>query len=195
MSQRKPKLKGDARMVTGVCRLSFPSLFETALDQDNQDTGKYATVLLFSKDDTEMVSAVEKCIAEAKARGIKDIKEWRGKFPVGAHSPLQDGDERTTPLDGYEGSYYIRVKSNRRPKVLDRHVQPIAPDYPELDELVYPGANAVASIEFYPFYAKGKSGIAASFSAVQVLPGGERFGGGGFSPDDFSAEEDSEDDL
>lgn len=195
--QRTPKAKGNGRIITGVCRLSFPSLFETELDMNKTDTGKYATALLFSKDDTAMVAAVNQAIEEAKQRGIREIKEWRGKWPATAHNPLGDGDERPNPLDGYDNAYYLRARSKKRPKVIDQYKNEIAADHRNIDDLVYAGANAVASIDFYPFYTNGKAGIGVSLNAVQVLPGGDKFGGGGFDADDFEAEEAdlSDDDL
>ena len=84
---------------------------------------------------------------------------------------------------------FINATSNRRPGIVDRHVQPI------LDrEEVYSGCYCNVSVNFYAFSVDVNKGIAAGLNNIQKVKDGERLAGGSSAEDDFEILDDDDDD-
>jgi hypothetical protein len=167
-----------ANIVTPQGRLSYPHLLKPN-DGGNFPSGKYETGFIIDKseDISHLQKEVDRILKEEfpKLKSVSQLK----------HQPIKDGD-----ADGkYPGSWFIKAKSTRKPKVVDYDPKHAMEDEDE----IYGGQNAKISINFFAYDAKGTKGIGVGLGNVQILRGGERFGGTGSSnpADEFTNEYDS----
>lgn len=176
-----PKVKGT-RVVFGPVRLSYTHLLSKyAFEGDNGD-GKYSTNILIPKNETETIDAIRAAIATAQKEA--KIGKWKNKPGTpGKTDPLFDGEGRD---DIYNGHYYLNAKSNNRPQVVDRDMQPITNE----DE-VYSGMWAYVSVSFYG-YSIGGNGIACAINSVRKYKDDERLGGGPSAAEDFAGIDDDD---
>lgn len=164
---------------------------------------KYRTNGLMYKDDREGGLASIKVVNQA----LKDIidKTWPGKDfaqfvkALKDRAPLFHGDDYTTE-DGdirehYEGTRYLKLTSDKKPKYKRRNGQDC--DEEELEELFVSGHWAVAYGHFYAIKdkAKGGNGVFTTLDALQYFKKDEQFVGGGISDDDIDDLGDGDDDL
>lgn len=155
-------------------RLSFPSLFRTAVF-GGEDTGKYeATFILDKEQHAEVIKQIQ---AEA-ARLMKE--ELKGKIPADKVC-MKDGDEQGRPE--FDGAYTIKASTKRRPLVIDRDKSPIT----EEDNRVYAGCYVNAIISLWAQNNQYGKRINAQLDGVQFVRDGEPFGDGGISADEFDA--------
>ncbi len=170
------KLINETHVRTGLVRFSFVSVFEMKhFDDASED--RYMITLLIPKDDKQGLDTINKAIENAKARGIKE--KWDGKLPKKLDLPLRDGEEKED-YEGFAECMFINAKSRRRPKVVDKNLNPI------LDpEDLYSGCYGLAGISFFPYKTAGNCGIGVALDNVMKLKDGEALGGGTSVDTDF----------
>lgn len=164
-------------VTTGICRISYPSLFTAKASNLNPDP-RFSCDILIPKTDTATMSAVSAAIQAATAEGADKL--WNGKTPANLKSPLKDGDERDDP--NYKGCWILRPwsKEAHPPKVMDTNLQPIV-DQSE----IYGGCYCRLNINFYAYDFNGQKGINCGFDAgIVKVKDGEPFGGGRTSAED-----------
>jgi hypothetical protein len=160
-------------------RLSFPSLFRTAMF-GSEDTGKYEATFILDK--TEHAEVIKQIQAEA-ARLMKE--ELKAKLPA-EKICIKDGDEQARPE--FEGTFTVKASTKRRPLVIDRDKSPITED----DNKVYAGCYVNGIISLWVQNNQYGKRINAQLDGVQFVKDGEPFGDGGISADEFDAFGDDE---
>lgn len=172
MTAIKAKSLGDARVRTGLVRFSFVHVFEPQKRDDGSDI--YNATILIQKDDKDTLKAIETAINAAKEKGIQE--QWGGKLPKKYADPLHDGEDKEDTYEGFDGVMYLNAKSNRRPKVVDKHLDPI------LDaEDFYSGCYGIVTLSFWPYNRQGNVGVSVSLDNIMKVKDGERLGGGAAS--------------
>lgn len=174
------KYKG-VRLTTPKFRTSFPHLHEPA-GMEGQPK-KYSVVMLFPKDSD--MSWAKKAIATVMTERFGADKT---KWPKGLKNPIRDGDDKESPLAGYEGSYYVTARSNDKPGCVDHQLNDII----DVREELYAGSYARATISFYYYDKAGNRGVGVGLSNLQKLGDGEKFSGRTSAKDDFDAAEGGE---
>lgn len=167
-----------AKVITGKVRVSF---FKADLGEVNKLNGKheFSTQLLIPKDD-------EKTVSEIKAAAKEALKDKFGdKIPKNVRNPLRDGDTETNQ-DGspkgavYEGMYFINVKSNKRPGIVDTKGHDVA------DGVIKSGDYIRASLGPFAYSNAGNNGVSFGLNNILFVEEGEPLGGGRSSAvDDF----------
>ena len=171
-------------------RLSYVHLNAPRKNDDGTD-GKYGSMLIIPKTDTATVKQINDAIASARLAGeAKGIRGARN-FP----SPLRDGDGQRPRGGDYgpecKGCWVLNTSSNRKPKVVDRRVQPIL----DPDE-IYSGMWAIVDINFACFSMSSNSGISCYLNNIQKVKDDEPLGGAPSRPEDvFTAVDADDDDL
>lgn len=154
-------------------RCSFPHLFAP-------DTlGKYGLVAMLSKEDPEHMKTLEAMKADA-AQLIKD--KFSGKVPKGCKSPFKDGDDDDCDRPEYAGHFYIPIRSQSRPGVVDQRVNPVTDD-----QLIMAGDYVNISFNLYAYDTQGNKGVAAGLNNVQFVAKGESLGSRKRAEDEFEA--------
>lgn len=166
--------KSKTRVVLQNVRLSYAHLLEPAADLNGNL--KYSVSLIIPKADQANIAAIKRGVEAAKIDGKVKLADKRGNIPESITLPMRDGDADRPDDDAYSGSYFINAKSNRAPKVVDTHLQPIM----EADE-IYSGCYAHVSINFFAYNKNGQKGIAAGLGNVMKYRDGEPLGGSGVS--------------
>lgn len=166
--------KINVKRTTPKFRLSFPHL-----DQPDGMEGqekKYSVVMLFPKD-SDMKWAKE-AIAEVLNAKFGSKEKW----PKGWKNPIRDGDNKESPIAGYEGSYYMTARSKDKPGVVDAKCQ----DVIDVRTEVYAGCYCRATIAFYYYDKSGNKGVGIALNNVQKLADGEAFSGKASAKKDFA---------
>ncbi|WP_426292029.1 DUF2815 family protein [Dyadobacter endophyticus] len=176
----------STKVVTGLVRFSYANVFEPRAN----DEGKlsYSCSLIIPKSDTATISAIRKAIAAAKEQGKSS--KWDGVIPPTMRDTLRDGDLERPNDPAYKGAYFINANANadRRPNVVDANVQPI------LDRNDFKsGDYGRASLNFFPFKAKGNKGVGVGLNSVQKLKDGEPLGSVSRPEEDFAVSVDYDD--
>lgn len=182
-SGNKHEIKSGKPVVTPKARMSYPHLFEPNT-QGEYPSNKYEVTLLIPKSAN---------IEPLRAEVLKVAKEaFPGKnltMEQLAFSPIRDGDAEEKGGE-YKGHWFLKAKSGRAPALLGADTRPLSPLTAK--ELVYGGAFCHVKVRPFSYVQAGRPGVTWSLEAVQVLPGGERFGGGsGSASDGFTAFEDA----
>lgn len=184
-----------AKVVTGPdTRWSFVHVFKPYDPNGNEANAKYSVCLIIPKDDEKTVSAIREAIKIAYKEGESKLKASNGKIPAleSLRSPLHDGDLEKQGEEIYQNAYYINAKTNKKPGIVDRHLQEITNE-----EEVYSGCYGRASITFFAYSFNGNKGIGCSLNNLQKIREGERLSGRasaksdfrGFETDDFDDED------
>lgn len=163
----------NTQVVTGKCRLSFVNLFEPKAMKEG-DTPKYSVTAIIPKSDTKTIEAIKAAIQKAAENGAQ--RHFGGRVPTNVNNTFKDGDTETDDLGElqknkypeYAGSYYIRLATKFKPKVLDANRQEII-DPTE----VYSGCYGRVSMTFFAYSGDGKRGVSASLNNVMKLEDGE----------------------
>lgn len=155
-------------LITPKGRLSFPHLFERN-SGGNFPSDKYETMFLIPKteDISGLMNEINLLLKDCFDGKIKDIKQLK-------HPPVRDGDAEGK----YDGFWFLKAKSEYKPIVVGPNPEHLIDD----EEEVYGGANAKLSINFFAYDMKGSKGIGVGLKNVQILGGGDRFGGGSGDP-------------
>lgn len=179
------KYKG-VRLTTPKFRVSFPHLHEPA-GMEGQEK-KYSLVMLFPKT-SDMSWAKNALTAVMTERFGADKTKW----PKGLKNPIRDGDDKESPLAGYEGHYYITARSKDKPGVVDGGSGPGTKPQDILDvrNEVYAGSYARCTCAFYYYDKAGNRGVGVALNNVQKVGDGEKFSGKANAADDFSPVEGS----
>lgn len=173
------------------CRLSYAHVWEPSTNPDGTP-GKYNVCLLISKKDVKTLAKIDKAIKAAIAEGKSKLANSKGIVPKNIKTPLRDADEEGIEDEAYEGMMFMNVTSNRKPDIVDRHVEKII----DRDE-VYSGCYCNVSVNFYAFSVDVNKGIAAGLGNIQKVKDGERLAGGSSAADDFDVldDEDTDEDI
>jgi hypothetical protein len=160
------------KIITPKARLSYPHLFKMEQPMAGSNSGPaYTATLLFPKttDMTLFKKAIEAAI----------VAKWpdQATRPKGLKLPIRDGDEKDKP--GYAGCYYIKVRSQTKPGVVDENVQPIMEE-----GKIYGGCYVRASLTCYGYDKGGGRGVSFGLLNIQKLADGEPFGRAASDPDD-----------
>lgn len=185
-------MAGATSVTTGVVRLSFPSLFKARTNEDGENP-KFGCAILIPKSDKATVKAIQAAIDAAAER---DKGKWDGKIPKNLRSPLRDGDEERDLDENpeYEGMYFMNVKSNRRPGVVNRKMEPLD------EEDVYAGMYVRVAIDAFGYNFNGNKGISFGLGHVLKWKDGEPLGAAPQSAEDAFGDladlaEDDDDEL
>lgn len=165
-------------------RLSFASLFDHEI-YNNEDTGKFAATFLLNKvEHADLIKKIEKEISDFALE-----KFGAGKVPKVYKQPLLDGDLQD--YEGYANTYTIKGATKKRPIIIDQQKVPLTKE----DEKIFSGDYVNAKIDFwFQDNSYGKR-INCNLIAVQLFKQGERFGGGNASADDFDSYEENDADF
>lgn len=161
------------QVVTEEVRLSFVNVFEAKAMKEG-DTPKYSVTAIIPKTATKTVDAIKAAIRAAAEAGAQ--KHFGGRVPTEVNSTFKDGDTQTDDLGDkvnikypeYKGSYYIRLSTKNRPKVLDANRQEIM-DPTE----IYSGCYGKVSMTFFAYSGDGRRGVSACLNNVMKTRDGE----------------------
>lgn len=163
------------KVITGKVRASYVNVFRKKV---NAQSGKeeYSLQLLIPKSDKKTVEKIEAAIAAATEG------KWGKKAPAKLRNPLRDGDEEHG-IAPYVGHYFMNVKSDNKPQVVDGGLQEI------IDERDFQsGDYCRVSINAYAYDVTGNRGVSFGLNNIQVLAKGEPLGGtSSRASDDFDA--------
>ncbi len=173
-------VKNTQTIITPKGRLSYPHLLERN-SGGSYPSDKYETTFLIEK--TKDISEIQDaCMSALNAK-------FPGKFKSLStlkHPPLRDGDDE----EKYPGYWYLKAKTDYRPTIVGPNPKLTIDD----PELIYGGQNARLSLGIFTYDKAGSKGVSLNLKNVQILGGGESFGGDSGNPQDqFSNEEESTD--
>lgn len=174
-----------SNVMTPEFRISYPNIFK-AKKNDLNGKDEYSCVALFKKG--QDLSALKK----AAQTVIED--KWgkdKNKWPALLKSPFRDQGERAKidqntgkkvlPAGYEEGAFFMTLKSEQRPGVVDQNVQDV------LDtSVIYAGCFCRATIRAYAYDNKGNRGVAFGLQNVQKVKDGDPLSGRTKAQDDFS---------
>ena len=161
------------QVVTGEVRFSFVNVFEPRKVGDS-DEAKYSITVIIPKTDTVTVEKIKGAIKAAAEAGAQ--KHFGGKIPTNVKNTFRDGDTETNDMGDlqkekypeYANSYYIRLSSKKKPKVLNANHEEIM-DPTE----IYSGCYGRVSMTFFAYSGNGKSGVSAVLENVMKTRDGE----------------------
>ena len=133
---------------------------------------RYSMTLLIPKTAVKVVNALKAAIQEAYKKGLDKLKGKDAAAPALEVLPkiLRDGDLEYPGDPAYAGCYFLRAKSSRKPKALDRENNPIT-DPGE----IYSGCYGPVLVEFFA-YNNISRGISCSLLAAWKFADGEPLG-------------------
>lgn len=181
---RTPKVN-ENKVVFGPCRLSYTHVFNKYNPDGSSEDGKYMTNVLIPRTETETIEAIKGAIETAKKQAI--VSKWGGKEPKKLDMPLRDGDEKDD--DVYADHFYVNAKSNTRPGIVDKDLQPIVDE-----EEIYSGVWAYVSVTFYGYDVSGNRGIACGLNNIKKFKDDDKLGGRVSAESDFADFDDEDDD-
>ena len=159
--------------VTGVVRLSWPRLAKLEQRPGTQ-RATVSTAVLIPKSDTDTLSKLEAAVKAAIA------ERWPAGAPAGIRLPLKDGAQRASQYPEQAGHMVLNISSNRLVPVVGRDNLPLSPEQMASD--VYGGQNARVAVGAYSYDRNGNRGVSFGLRMVQILGGGDAFGGGAADP-------------
>lgn len=173
------QLKKDLITPAGIG--SYVSVLEPKADPKGKL--KYSLALLIPKSRAKELAPLQAAIKEvaaakwgAKAEAILKA----AKYPAIRDGDAKvDGDGAVDPI--YKGHYYLSIRSDRKPQVIDGKKQPVF-----TDEDVYSGCLVRCSIAVFPYEQSGNKGIGLGLNNVQVLEKRSRLDGRKAAEDEFT---------
>lgn len=175
----------STKVITGVVRLSFPHIWESAAIGDSTEK-KYSASLIIDKKDATTKAKIEAAVKAAIEVGKG---KWGGTVPKKLKLPLRDGDAEKDD-EAYENSYFVNASSKNKPGVLDEQKNEMLNK-----EDLYAGCYVKADLNFYPFDFNGTKGIACGLNNLMKVKDGEKLGGGGQSAEEAFKDIDADDDF
>jgi len=169
-------------------RLAFPTLF-TPKSVNGGDPTFSASLIIEPGSAAE--TAIRKAIneaAEAKwgAKAKTELAHLEKKDKLCLH----DGDDKSR-YSGFEGNIYVSATNRSRPKLFDRHKDPVV----EADDLLYAGCYVNVAVDVWAQDNQFGRRVNASLLAMQFFRHGDAFAGGAqASSDDFDDLGDEDDD-
>lgn len=164
------KSRGAGKALIGPATLCYVHVLEKYIPEGEID-GKYQITVLIDKKDETSIAVLKEAINDAIANGI--AKKWGGKQPAKLDLPIRDGDEKEDGDELFKGKFYLKAKSTRKPKVVDRHLAEIL----DADE-IYSGMIGVVDIAAFPYAASGNKGIGFALNTIMKTGNGVRISGG-----------------
>lgn len=196
VSGRKVEFE-DKKVVTAMCRLSYPHLFVPKAYKDGDP--KFSCSLLFNSDDDlsqlEIAAhnaAVEKWGSDKKQWPSKKVKSKKtGKVILKSTvaMPFKDGETEHPDKPEYEGITFIGASCKKKPSVFGQNKEALESHQIKAGDYVRASLVAFA----YPDDGKGpKVGVSFAILGIQKWKNGESLGGGN-SANDFDELEFDED--
>lgn len=206
----KPSFDIKTKRVKVLGRLSYCKANERTKSNETS-RALYRSNLLIYKDgrmDGEKNLAVAR---EARMDAMKNFPKWKGYNDDKLKKLLQGMDEdRRGILDGnkytdeegevrehYDGVWFLKLTSDRKPKLLDRSGAPLDED--EIEDYIKSGHYAVAYYHYYCVTGqdKGGNGVFTTLDALQFFKKDETFSSGDIDDDeidDLGEDEDADGD-
>ena len=162
--------KDPTSCVTPDFRVSYPAVFKSKLNKLSQKM-EFSLEALFPKGaDLSVVQAA------AFAAGAKKWGDDRTKWPAFKNKTFRDQAEKVKdgklPDGCVAGAFFVRLKSEKRPGVVDINRQEILEE-----SKFYAGCWARAHINAYAYDKGGNTGIALNLNHVQFMRDGDPFSG------------------
>lgn len=160
---------------------SYVTLLEARPDQKGKL--KYSVTILVPKSrgkelDPLRAEALEVAKAKWGAKGEAILAGAKNKM-------IQDGDnyipQNGEPDPSYKGNWFIRMRSDRKPQIVDAKKQPIF-----TDEDVYSGCLLRVSGNVFAYEREGNRGVSFGLNNVQVLEKRQRLDGRKAAEDEFT---------
>lgn len=152
-------------VTTGPATLSWPHLAEL---EARNGKPKVSTAVLVPKSDTATIEALKSAIREAAT------EKWGAKVPKSLRTPLKDGDN--SDYEEQAGHITFNASSIRRVPIVGTDLLPYSDE--RIAEEVFGGQRARVAVRAFAYEVDGSKGVSFGLQMVQVLGGGERFGGG-----------------
>lgn len=171
MADKKP----NNRVVTPYGRVSYPNLDEPR--EYEEGDAKFQITLLFPKENQiDKLSpwddyAKHDLSTMRQIAKIMTAEAYPNGLPKKFKMPFLDGDD--AEWDGYEGNWYIRFNSKKRPGAVS--VSQKAIDLVDVSNTFYPGSWARVIANPY-CYDKKQKGFNFGLRHVQFICDGEPFG-------------------
>lgn len=169
------KKAGPIKLTTPPFTGSYVHIAEAYSNSDDIDPCFSILIVLDPNDKAhaafieEMEDAVDRCIEE----------KW-GETPRKFSSPIRNGED-IGDSEELEGMICVNARSDRRPGVVDSHLQKIL----NVEEECYSGATYRATIVAYAWTHKvGGNGVSFGLNNVMKMGDGEPLGGGRASPEE-----------
>ena len=156
-------------------RLSFPSLFTTAVF-GGEDTNKFDATFILDK--TEHAPAIRQ-INEVFEELAKE--KFKGKLPPEDKLCLKNGDNTDRPE--LQGKFTVKASTKKRPLVINKDKTPLV----ESDNVIYAGCYVNAIITLWAQDNAYGRRMNAQLDGIQYWRSGEPFGIAGVSSDEFDA--------
>lgn len=170
-------------------RLAFPQLFVPK--SVNEGEPAYSASFIISKDQKDVIAAIEKATAvAAKAKWGEKAEAVLKKLKLANKLPLHDGDLKSE-YDGYEGNLFVSARSKIKPRVVNRSAQLLNAE----DGIPYAGCYVVASVSVWAQDNNFGQRINATLRGVQFMRDGDAFSGGKPAGEDEFDEISDEEDL
>ena len=164
------KSRGAGKALIGPATLCYVHVLEKFIPEGETD-GKYQITVLIDKKDETSIAVLKEVINDAIAAGV--AKKWGGQQPKKLDLPIRDGDEKEDGDELFKGKFYLKAKSSRKPKVVDRHLAEIL----DADE-IYSGMIGVVDIAAFPYAASGNKGVGFALNTIMKTGNGVRISGG-----------------
>lgn len=176
-SFKLPEKLAGVKVTTPKFILSFPTLYTPRKYKDDDNAkATYSIQMLFGK--KQNLDVLKKAMHQAQVEAFgKDKAKWPE-----IELPWRDGDH--SDYEGYAGKYSLGAKTYNRPTVVDENKQPA------LENEVYPGIEARASLVVKVAESGGKFYVTCYLQGIQVILGsGTKIGGGCNVDEDFGDDE------
>lgn len=186
------------RVITPVCRLSFPALFTPRAFSEEQAAQFSCDLIFEERDELKEPYKGSKIETVSLMRAVKNVKidQWgkdESKWPKFKHPVFKDGDDRKNQTsgevyEGYAGRWFVTAKSSEKYPPLV-----VGPDGKPADEtMIYGGCWVRARLIARPYNFAGNMGVRLLLSQVMKVKDGERFGGFDNTVSEFDVSENSD---
>lgn len=155
------------KVTTGPATLSWPHLAEPEA-RNGSGKPKVSTAVLVPKSDADTIEALRDAVREAAA------EKWGTKIPKSLRTPLKDGDN--SDYEEQAGHVTFNCSSIRRVPIVGTDLLPLSDE--RIAEEVYGGQRARVAVRAFAYEVDGSKGVSFGLQMVQILGGGECFGGG-----------------
>lgn len=179
MTDKKTKPQGTNGM-TPIGRVSYPNIDKPRYNELSKKT-EYSMVLLFKKDDPELPK-----LAALVRQAI--VQKWgadEDKWPPNIKKPFKDGDAKAD-ADGYKGCYYVNLKSEIQPGLVDQNMKPIISFKPGDPGSFYAGCYARADVNASAYEVTNNRGVSLWLNNIQKARDGQPFSGRKAAEDVFT---------
>ena len=159
---------------TGVVRVSYPNVDKPV--SFNGGPEKYSVSLIVepeSETASNLETAINSVIAAAERDGLWDADTRTNK---GLNTPLRLGNEGHPNKDEYAGNLFINASSQFKPSLVHNRKKD-GKLVEAVEDEIYAGCYAIASITLYPFNVNGNVGVACGLDGLMKVKNGERLDG------------------